>query len=133
TTTVNLHALAATFYRPDGERRKIVAGELDFPSDIYALDAQIRLRGGDPEVDLIEVASRDGRTIEEDDIIAALDESVALVLLPSVQYRSGQLFDMERLTAAAHERGIVIGWDCCHSARSEERRVGKGRVLRRCL
>lgn len=116
TTTVNLHALAATFYRPDGERRKIVAGELDFPSDIYALEAQIRLRGGDPEVDLIKVASRDGRTIEEDDIIAALDESVALVLLPSVQYRSGQLFDMERLTAAAHERGIVIGWDCCHSA-----------------
>lgn len=115
-TTVNLHALVSTFYQPSGHRRKILAGELDFPSDIYALQAQIKLRGGDPETDLIKVRSTDGRTISEDDIINAIDDSVALVLLPSVLYRSGQLFDMERLTAAAHERGAVVGWDCCHSA-----------------
>lgn len=116
TTTVNLHALVATFYEPTEGRRKIVAGELDFPSDIYALQSQILLHGGDPERDLVKVASRDGRFIEEDDIIAALDESVALVLLPSVLYRSGQLFDIQRVTAAAHEHGIPVGWDCCHSA-----------------
>jgi kynureninase len=115
TTTVNLHNLVATFYQPDGRRRQIVAGALDFPSDIYALQSQIRLRGGDPAADLVLVASRDGRTIDEDDLIAAMTDRVALVLLPSVLYRSGQLLDIVRLTASAHERGIAIGFDCAHS------------------
>lgn len=117
-TTINLHALVATFYQPAGKRRKIVANELDFPSDIYALEAQIALRGGEPERELVKVRSRDGRTITEEDVIAALTDEVALLLFPSVLYRSGQLFDMQRLTAAAHERGILVGWDCCHSAGS---------------
>ena len=116
TTTVNLHALVATFYKPEGDRRKILAGDLDFPSDIYALQAQIRLHGGNPDTDLVKVRSRDDSTIDEEDIIASIDDSIALVLLPSVLYRSGQLFDIERVTAAAHERGVTIGWDCCHSA-----------------
>lgn len=115
-TTVNLHALVATFYQPDGKRKKILAGELDFPSDIYALQAQIRLKGGDPDTDLVKVPSADGRTINEEDIIAAIDETVTLVLLPGALYRSGQLLDMERITRAAHEQGALIGWDCCHSA-----------------
>jgi kynureninase len=114
-TTVNLHTLVATFFNPTGRRRKIVATALDFPSDIYALQSQIRLRGGDPETDLISVPSRDGRLIEEEDIIAALTDEVALVLLPGVYYRSGQLLDLERLTAEAHARGIPIGVDGCHS------------------
>lgn len=116
TTTVNLHALVATFYEPQGDRRRIVATELDFPSDIYALQAHVRAHGGDPNRDLVRVASRDGRLVDEDDLIAAMTDDVALVLLPSVLYRSGQLFDIERLTAAARERGITIGFDCAHSA-----------------
>ncbi len=120
TTTVNLHQLLGTFYqradRPDGVRRKIVATGLDFPSDVYAMQSQIRLRGGDPEHDLVLVPSRDGRTIAEDDLIAAFTDDVALAMLPSVLYRSGQLLDMERLTVAAHEAGILIGFDCAHSA-----------------
>lgn len=116
TTTVNLHQLAGTFYRPEGTRRKIVATSLDFPSDIYALKSLIRQRGGDPERDLVLAPSRDGRTIAEEDVIAALTDDVALALLPSVLYRSGQLLDIARLTAAAHERSIPIGFDCAHSA-----------------
>ncbi len=115
-TTVNVHALVSTFYQPDGAKRKIVATALDFPSDIYALQGQIALRGGDPDRDLITVSGRDGRTVDEDDLIAAMTDEVALVFLPSVLYRSGQLLDIERLTAAAHERGIPIGFDCAHSA-----------------
>lgn len=114
-TTVNLHNLVAGFYEPGGERRKIVATELDFPSDLYALQSQIALRGGDPARDLVLVLSRDGRTVDEADVIAAMTDEVALVLLPSVFYRSGQLFDMSRLAAAARERGIPLGFDCCHS------------------
>ena len=115
-TTINLHALVSTFFQPQSTRRKILATALDFPSDVYALQSQILLRGGDPEADLVRVPSRDGRTISEDDLIDAMTEDVALAVLPSVLYRSGQLLDIARLTAAAHERGIVIGFDCAHSA-----------------
>ncbi len=115
-TTVNQHALLATFYQPYGRCRKIVATELDFPSDIYAIQSQIALHGGDLADDLVRVPSRDGRTIAEDDIIAALTEDVALAILPAVLYRSGQLLDIPRLTAAARERGVLLGFDCAHSA-----------------
>ncbi len=115
TTTVNIHALVSTFYQPEGSRRKIVATALDFPSDVYALQSQIRLRGGDPDRDLVLVPSADGRTVAEEALIAAMTDETALVLLPSVVYRSGQLLDMERLTAAARTRGIPIGFDCAHS------------------
>lgn len=115
TTTVNLHALVSTFYRPNGARRKIVATSLDFPSDVYALMSQIVLRGGDPARDLVLVPSDDGRTIAETDLIAAMTDEVALVLLPSVLYRSGQLLDIAGLTAAARAREIPIGFDCAHS------------------
>jgi kynureninase len=115
TTTVNQHALTATFYRPQGARRKIVATSLDFPSDVYALQSLIRLHGGDPERDLVLVTSDDGRTIAESEIIAALDNEVALALLPAVLYRSGQLLDIPRLAAAARERNISLGFDCAHS------------------
>lgn len=115
TTTVNLHQMLGTFYRPEGQRRRIVATGLDFPSDVYAIQSQIRLHGGDPDHDLVLVPSRDGRTIAEDDLIAAIDEHVALVMLPSVLYRSGQLLDIAPLTAAAHEAGALIGVDCAHS------------------
>jgi kynureninase len=115
TTTVNQHALTATFYKPDGMRRKIVATALDFPSDIYALQSLIRLHGGDPERDLVFVPSVDGRTIAEETIITALGDDVAMSLLPAVLYRSGQLLDIARLAAAARERGIPMGFDCAHS------------------
>jgi len=114
-TTINLHTLAATFYHPEGDRRKVLADELNFPSDLYALAAQIRLRGGDPDEDLVLVKSRDGSLIEEGDIVDAMTDEIALVLLPSVYYKSGQLLDMGRLTAEAHERGTPIGFDCSHS------------------
>ncbi len=115
TTTVNQHALTATFYHPEGARRKIVATALDFPSDVYALGSLIRLHGGDSKRDLVLAPSRDGRTIDEEEIIAALAEDVALALLPAVLYRSGQLLDIARLTAEARKRGIPMGFDCAHS------------------
>jgi kynureninase len=114
-TTGNLHALLATFYRLAGERRKIVATALDFPSDVYALAGQIALHGGDPARDLLLVPSADGRTIAEAAIEAAFGPEVALALLPTVLYRSGQLLDIERLAAAGRQRGVVVGFDGAHS------------------
>lgn len=114
-TTVNLHQLLASFYRPEGKRRKILADALTFPSDIYAMQSQLRLHGLDPEQHLIRVEGRDGQTLAEEDLIEAMTEEVAIIVLPSVLYRSGQILDMERLTVAARERGIPIGFDLCHS------------------
>ena len=114
-TTANLHQLAATFYKPSGNKTKILADELNFPSDIYALKSQLALKGYNPDEHLVQVKSRDGRFLEEEDIIEAMTDDIALIVLPSVLYRSGQMLDMKRLTAAANERGIPIGFDLCHS------------------
>jgi kynureninase len=66
--------------------------------------------------------------VSEDEIIGLMTESVALVHLPSVLYRSGQLLDVERLTAAAHERRIAIGFDCSHSVGVVPHRFDDGEV-----
>lgn len=114
-TTTNLHQLAATFYKPSGTKTKILADELNFPSDIYALKSQLALKGFNPDEHLVQVKSRDGRFLNEDDIIEAMTEDIALIVLPAVLYRSGQILDMEKLTKAANEKSIPIGFDLCHS------------------
>ncbi|MEK4405502.1 kynureninase [Sporosarcina sp. FSL K6-6792] len=114
-TTTNLHQLAATFYKPSGTKTKILADELNFPSDIYALKSQLALKGFNPDEHLDQVKSRDGRFLNEDDIIEAMTEDIALIVLPAVLYRSGQILDMEKLSKAANEKGIPIGFDLCHS------------------
>ncbi|NAO99149.1 kynureninase [Halomonas sp. MG34] len=114
-TTTNLHQLAATFFNPEGKRTKILADELNFPSDIYAIKSQLELKGLDPEEHLIQVKSKNGNTLETTDIVAAMTEDIALIILPSVLYRSGQLLDIQTLTKEAHQRGIMIGFDLCHS------------------
>lgn len=124
-TTVNIHQLVSTFFHPEGKRTKIIATGLDFPTDIHALQSQLRLRGLDPEEHLVKITSRDGKTIEEDDIVEAMEGDVALAFLPTVLYRSGQLLDVELLTKEAHERGILIGFDAAHSIGSVPHRFSE--------
>ncbi|MCW4051600.1 MAG: kynureninase [Candidatus Bathyarchaeota archaeon] len=115
TTTVNIHSLVNTFYRPEGDRTKILSDELTFPTDIYALRSVVKLRGFDPTKSLVLAKSEDGRFLDEGKIVELMDDEVALVFLPSVLYRSGQLLDLQFLTEEAHRRGIPIGFDCSHS------------------
>lgn len=114
-TTVNIHTLIGTFYDPFKGRKKIIVDELDFPTDHYAIKAQMRLKEVDPEENLIVVESRDGRTIDEEDVVDRMEEDVAIVFLPSVLYRSGQLLDIEYITEEAHKRDILAGFDLAHS------------------
>ncbi|MBP2078728.1 kynureninase [Oceanobacillus polygoni] len=114
-TTTNLHQLTASFYHPKGTKKKILADVLNFPSDIYALKSQLARKGYDPQTHLIQVPSTDGNTLKTEDIINHMTEEIALIVLPSVLYRSGQILDMQRLTKEAHKRGIFIGFDLCHS------------------
>ncbi|WP_424952149.1 kynureninase [Deinococcus sp.] len=109
--TANLHALLSTLYRPEGTRRVIVATALDFPTDLYALQAWAERGGGTLRL----VPSRDGQTLHQGDLHAALEPDVALALFPTVLYRSGQRLDVAGLTAAGHAAGALVGWDAAHS------------------
>ncbi|RNA66820.1 kynureninase [Alteribacter keqinensis] len=113
--TVNIHQLVSTFYKPTNKKTKILADAITFPSDIYALKSQLKRNGFEPAEHLIQVESEDGQTLNEDSIIEAMTDDVALILLPSVLYRSGQVLDMKRLTEEARKRGIIIGFDLAHS------------------
>lgn len=114
-TTLNIHQAIATFWKPTKERYKILVDDLNFPTDRYAVDSQIKLKGYAVDEVLKVVESADGIFIDEEKVIEAMTDDVALILLPSALYRSAQLLDMDRLTKAAHNKGIIIGWDLCHS------------------
>jgi kynureninase len=114
-TTVNLHQLLATLYRPTGTKRKILVDETIFCSDLYAIQSHLQLRGLDPVGDLVIVPTVDGALLSEDTLIQQMSGDVASVVLPSVVYHTGQLLDMRRLIKEAHRRDIIIGFDCSHS------------------
>lgn len=113
-TTTNIHCLISAFYRPEGEKTKIICDHQIFCSDRYALEAQIRLKGYDPKKELV-LSGGSAPLINEDLIIKEMDEKTALVFLPSVVHSTGQLLDIERLAAEAAKRGITIGFDLSHS------------------
>ncbi len=117
--TVNLHLMMATFYRPEGERNKILIEQHAFPSDHYATSSQVKLHNL-PADCLIEVPPSDGcETITTADLCAAIERagsSLALVLLPGVQYYTGQVFDMQQIARAAHDVGAIAGFDLAHAA-----------------
>ena len=117
--TVNLHLMMATFYRPAGGRHAVLIEAGAFPSDRYAVASQIRHHGLDPSASLIEARPRPGETsFRGDDLERLIDErgaETALVLLPGVQYLTGEVLDVERLAAAARRRGCVAGFDLAHA------------------
>ena len=118
--TTNLHLLMVSFFTPQGKRKKIICEAKAFPSDQYALESQIKFHGLDLATDLIEIAPREGEhLINEEDIlakIAEVSEELALVMIGGVNYYSGQLFDMKKITEAAHAVGAIAGFDLAHAA-----------------
>jgi kynureninase len=120
TLTVNLHLLFATFFRPAGARTAILIDAPTFPSDRYAVESQLRLHGLDPARDLVVVRPRDGEALlRTEDLEAAIHEQrdrLAVALLAGVNYATGQLHDIARLTGAVQEAGGVALWDLAHSA-----------------
>ena len=117
--TVNLHLMMATFYRPTKTRFKILMEEPAFPSDTYAIKTQIVHHGFDPNDALVLARPRNGEfTIRQDDIDVPLDkqgDEIALVLMAGVNFFTGQLFEIEKITAAAQKRGCMVGIDLAHA------------------
>lgn len=116
--TTNLHLLLVSFYRPTTKKFKILIEAGAFPSDRYAVHSQVQFHGFNIEEAIIEVpADNNGLfTIEtfEKLLINHADE-IALILLPGVQYKTGQLLSIQQLTQLAHRYQCKIGWDLAHA------------------
>jgi kynureninase len=119
TLTVNLHVLMASFYRPTPERFKIIIEKGAFPSDNYAAASQLRVHGFDPATGLLEWAPRDSEALlRTEDLAALLDsegDTVALLLLPGIQYFTGQVLDMQAICELGRRHGCRVGLDLAHA------------------
>ncbi|GAA4826849.1 kynureninase [Marinicella pacifica] len=117
--TANLHFLMVSFYRPEGQKRKILIEDHAFPSDHYAAASQVDWHGLDVDGDLLLLKPRKGEdTLRTDDILSTIDEhadQLALILLPGVQYYTGQVLDMKAITEKSQQHGITVGFDLAHA------------------
>jgi kynureninase len=118
--TANLHFMMVSFFKPTKERFKIVIEDHAFPSDHYAVESQLRHHGLDPKDAMILLKPRIGEELlNHDDLKAIIDEqgdSIALLMLPGVQYYTGQVLDMKNITQWGHDKGIMVGFDLAHAA-----------------
>lgn len=118
--TANLHLLLVSFYRPSGKRRKIIVERDVFPSDLYAIQSQIKFHGGNPDEDLIFWNPQDGeQTLRYDDletIVKTHRDTLALIFIGGVNYYTGQSFDLKRITDIGHAMDIPVGFDLAHGA-----------------
>ncbi|HMI57312.1 MAG TPA: kynureninase, partial [Gemmatimonadaceae bacterium] len=105
-TSINLFkTLAASLeLRPD--RRVIISERSNFPTDLYMAEGLIRHLGRGHTL----------RLVEPDEIETAITDDVAVVMLTQVNYRTGRMHDMRRITELAHARGAIMLWDLAHSA-----------------
>lgn len=130
--TVNLHLLMVSFYRPTKQCYKIICEAKAFPSDQYAMESQVRYHGYNPEDSIIEISAREGEyEIRTEDILAAIEQNkdeTALVLFGGVNYYSGQVIDMERITKASHDAGIICGFDLAHAIGNVELKLHEWNV-----
>jgi kynureninase len=118
--SVNLHLLMVSFYQPSPTRYKIIVEAGAFPSDQYMLETQLRFHGLDPGQALVELRPRAGEfTLRTEDIIDEIEkqgDTLAMVNMAGIQYYTGQYFDLQKITQAAHAVGAVAGFDLAHAA-----------------
>ncbi|KAK4146148.1 pyridoxal phosphate-dependent transferase [Dichotomopilus funicola] len=123
TLTANLHLLMSAFYKPDiNGRHKIILETKAFPSDHFAVETQLRHHGLDPATSMVTLtspSSPEDNVLTTAEILAAIDHhasTTALLLLPGIQYYTGQLLDIPTITAHARTHDIFVIWDLAHAA-----------------
>ncbi len=118
--TVNLHLMMTSFYRPQGKRNKILIEKNAFPSDKYAVDSQARVHGLNAKDTVVEIGHSAGADVIDDDFIISeikrLGDSLSLVMVGQCNYLSGQKFNMQKITEAAHAVGAKVGFNLAHGA-----------------
>ena len=117
--SVNLNLALASFYQPEGLKKKIAIEQHAFPSDVYAVKSQLDFHGYSPDSDLIRIESISGAsTLTNEDIERTLTDNasdIKTVLIGGVNYYTGQAFDIQGVTKLAHDLGLTIGWDLAHA------------------
>jgi kynureninase len=116
--TVNLHLMMVSFFRPEAQRNRVLIEKSAFPSDRYAIVSQLTFHGLSAAEHLVEIEPRPGeRTLRTEDLIRRIEQegaALALVLLPGVQYLTGQSLDLAPVIGAARRAGAVVGLDLAH-------------------
>ncbi|KAM9035653.1 kynureninase isoform X2 [Sarcophilus harrisii] len=122
--TVNLHLLLLSFFKPTPTRFKILLEAKAFPSDHYAIESQLQLRGLDVEKSMLMIKPRQGEdTLRMEDIFEVIEkegDSIAVILFSGVQFYTGQLFDIPAITKAGQAKGCFVGFDLAHAVGNVE-------------
>jgi len=120
TLTTNLHLLMVSFYQPTHKKYKIVVESDAFPSDKYAVESQLKFHGYDPKEGLVLWKPRAGEDLcryeDLEEIMATQGDEIALVMIGSTNYYSGQHFPLKKITELGHKHGCMVGFDLAHGA-----------------
>ena len=106
TLSIKVYQALASALELNPDRKVILSDSGNFPSDLYMAEGLIRTLDRDLEL----------RIVEPEDVEAALGDDIAVMMLTQVDYRTGRMHDMARLTARAHDAGAIAMWDLAHSA-----------------
>ena len=120
TLTTNLHLMMVSFYRPTKSKYKILIEKGAFPSDQYAVASQAKHHGFDPKDAVLELTPREGEdTLRTEDIVSYIEangDQIATIVLGTVNYLTGQAFDVPKIVEAANKKGCKIGLNLAHGA-----------------
>lgn len=120
TLTTNLHLMMVSFYKPTKTKYKIVVESDTFPSDKYAVESQLKFHGFDPADGLILWAPPEGEELCRFEDLEAIMETqgdeIALLMIGSTNYYSGQLFPLKKITELGHSYNCKVGFDLAHGA-----------------
>ena len=114
TVSLNLFKLAAAALTFQPSKTRIITDTFNFPSDLYILQGIRQTFGGRHEIISIGASDND-ITPDLAALETAIDENTALVTLSHVTFKSGYLYDMQRITQLAHKKGALVLWDLSHS------------------
>lgn len=113
-TSVNLYKLVKAALQLNPGKRKIVCEDLSFPTDLYIIQGVIDDINAGYELHLAK--SKDGISVEYDELERLIDNDTALLVLSLVSYRSASMYDMKKVNDLAHRKGALVVWDLCHAA-----------------
>ncbi|MEM9677061.1 MAG: kynureninase [Pseudomonadota bacterium] len=106
TLSIKVYQALAAGLSLSKDRSVVLSDSGNFPTDLYMAEGLLKTLGGDHRL----------KIVDPDAIIDALDETVAVLMLTHVDYRTGWMHDMSGLTQAAHAKGVRVIWDLAHSA-----------------
>lgn len=120
TLTTNLHLMMVSFFQPTKTKYKIVVESDAFPSDKYAVESQLKFHGIDPKEGLILWKPRKGEELcrfeDLEEIMQTHGNEIALLMIGSTNYYTGQSFPLKKITQLGHSYNCMVGFDLAHGA-----------------